>query len=71
VIACQDFGEVERVDAATLPPFSNQSVCAACGNRRGIRVHYSPGSRFINGPHFRRLCPRGAHWDERAATTSA
>jgi hypothetical protein len=52
VIACQDFGDTQRTDAATVPPFDNDSVRAACDNRRGIRVHYSPGSRDIAGPHF-------------------
>lgn len=55
-----------QLDAAELPPFSNDSRCR-CGNRRAIRVHYSPGSRDIVGPHFRRLCPCGAVWNERAA----
>jgi hypothetical protein len=63
VIACQDFGDAQRTDAATLPPFSNHSACGACGNARGIRVHYSPGSRDIAGPHFRRICSAcGAQW---------
>jgi len=69
VMASEDFREVQRKDAATLPPFNNYSVCP-CGNRCEIRVHYSPGSRDINGPHFRRICSAyGARWNERAATS--
>jgi len=31
VIACEDFGDRQRIDPGTLPPFNNASRCAACG----------------------------------------
>ena len=70
-ISCGDYGDTDRVDAATLPPFDNNSRCSACGNRRGIRVHYSPGSREIRGPHFKRLCLCGTQWPERAVSVAS
>jgi hypothetical protein len=63
-IACSDYDEAERIDAATLPPFSNYSRCPVCNQCRA-RVLYAPGSRTIRGPHFRRECPCGAEWFER------
>jgi hypothetical protein len=63
-IACQDYDETERVDAATLPPFSNYSRCPVCKTNRA-RVLYAPGSREVARPHFKRPCPCGFAWYER------
>ena len=51
MVACVDYDEAERIDAATLPPFRNGSRCPACRHDRA-RVCYSPGSAAIRGPHF-------------------
>jgi hypothetical protein len=65
-IACSDYDEAERIDAATLPPFSNASRYPACYSPRA-RVCYSPGSATVRGPHFKRPCLRcGFTWHERA-----
>lgn len=55
------------VDAATLPPFSNQrAVCERCGNRREIRVHFDRGCELARGgDHYHRLCRCGHEWLER------
>jgi hypothetical protein len=34
MIACTDYDEAERIDAATLPPFSNDSRCPVCKQNR-------------------------------------
>lgn len=66
-IQCEDYSG-ERIDPATLPPFRNDSCCAACGSRGPVRVHYAPASATINGPHFKRICGCGNVWYERAAS---
>jgi len=50
-----------RVDVATLPPFSNhRAVCARCGARYEIRVHFDRGCELARGgDHFHRLCRCG------------
>lgn len=67
MIACAEYDEADRIDAATLPPFSNYSRCPAC-NRNRARVCYAPGSRVIRGPHFKRPCPCGFVWYESAVS---
>ena len=63
MIGFDEAAEGARLRAEELPPFRNDSKCAACGNQREIRVHYSPGSRDIDGLHFRRICSAcGARW---------
>jgi len=72
VIACEDFGDRQRIDPGTLPPFNNASRCAACGSRWPIRVLYSPGSASVAGPHFTRECVAcGARWNERSTFASS
>ena len=56
----------DRIDSATLPPFSNTSRCPRCRvTRWGTWVIYCPGCARIVGPHFHRECPCGEKWDER------
>lgn len=48
-----------------LPPFTNdRAICARCGNRRDIRVHFDRGCPFAEGDHYHRLCPCGHEWVE-------
>jgi hypothetical protein len=45
---------------ASLPPFTNQrAICAGCGRRGGIRVHFDRDCARAKGDHFHRLCPCG------------
>ena len=44
-IACVNYDESKRIDAATLPKFQNGSRCPSCGCTRA-RVCYSPGRAF-------------------------
>ena len=55
----------DRIDAATLPEFRNETRCAACNRLWGVWVLYCPGCTTIVGAHFHRRCPCGARWDER------
>jgi len=56
------------ISAATLPLFTNlHPLCARCGGRREIRVHYCPGCRLVRGAHFHRLCPCGERWAEQTS----
>jgi hypothetical protein len=49
-----------------LPPFSNdRAVCAACGARREIRVHFDRSCAAACDDHFHRVCPCGHEWVER------
>ena len=58
------------VDAATLPLFSNmRAVCARCGGRREIRVHYDRDCPLVRGTHFHRLCACGYSWVEQTSET--
>ena len=61
----------EAVDAATLPPFSNQRGCPQCEARYGIRVHFDRDCALASGDHFHRLCRWGHEWAEQARTTAA
>jgi hypothetical protein len=66
MITSQDYpDDGSRLDAATLPPFLNETRCALCRRLEGVRVHYCPGCRKIIGQHYHRLFPCGATWDER------
>ena len=57
-----------RVEAASLPPFSNQrAVCAECGSRREIRVHFDRNCADASGDHFHRVCRCGHQWVERCS----
>jgi len=52
--------------AASLPLFSNTSVCSACGNRREILVHFDRSCAEAVGDHYHRICSRCGHeWVER------
>ena len=56
------------VDAATLPGFSNaRAVCACCGARREIRVHYDRDCALVKGTHFHRICTCGYRWVEQTS----
>jgi len=49
--------DAAQVSAATLPPFSNmRAVCARCGARWGIRVHFDRDCALVRGDHFHRIC---------------
>jgi hypothetical protein len=63
MIRCEDYDKTKRIDAATLPTFSNESRCPSCNQKRARVLR--PGSRRIRGPHFRRACACGAEWCER------
>ena len=59
------------VSAATLPLFTNlRAVCARCGGRREIRIHYCPGCARVRGVHFHRRCKCGAEWAEQTSETA-
>jgi hypothetical protein len=50
---------------ATLPPFSNQHGCPACGAHREIRVHFDRDcAEVTGGDHFHRVCSCGNRWVE-------
>jgi hypothetical protein len=55
------------VDVSMLPAFSNhRAVCARCGARFEIRVHFDRGCELANGgDHYHRLCGCGHEWLER------
>jgi len=55
------------VDAATLPPFTNQRGCARCGARYEIRVHFDRDCELVRGDHFHRVCSCGHRWLERCS----
>ena len=55
------------LDAATLPPFSNQRGCPRCGARYEIRVHFDRDCAEVRGDHFHRLCRCGHRWLERCS----
>jgi hypothetical protein len=56
--------------AATLPLFTNlRAICARCGSRREIRIHYCPGCARVRGAHFHRLCGCGTEWAEQTSET--
>jgi len=61
------------LDAAALPPFSNmRAVCARCGARREIRVHFDRGCEVVRGgSHFHRLCRCGYEWVETCSEAAA
>jgi len=57
-----------QVDAARLPPFTNhRAVCAACGRRFGLRVHFDRDCPLAHGDHFHRVCECGERWLERVS----
>ena len=59
---------MSAANAATLPPFSNhRAVCAACGRRFEIRVHFDRDCRLVRGDHFHRFCRCGYGWIEQMA----
>ena len=67
VLAMPSTATSTPVDVAPLPPFSNhRAVCARCGARFGVRVHFDRGcDRVSGGEHFHRLCNRCGHeWIE-------
>jgi len=54
------------LSAAMLPRFSNlRAVCARCGARWGIRVHFDRDCALVHGDHFHRVCGCGHRWVER------
>lgn len=55
----------DRIDAATLPEFSN-GPCPQCRTRRSGLVAYCPTCRRIGGRHFHMECDCGAKWDVRS-----
>jgi hypothetical protein len=60
------------VEAADLPPFTNQSGrCPRCVGRGPIRVHFDRDCARARGDHFHRLCPCGAEWIERCSAAPA
>jgi len=59
------------VDAADLPPFSNQRArCPRCGGGTPIRVHFDRDCAEARGDHFLRVCPCGHDWVERCSERS-
>ncbi len=55
------------LDAATLPPFSQQRGGPQCGARYELRVHFCRDCALAHGNHFHRVCPRGHRWVERCS----
>jgi hypothetical protein len=56
------------VAASTLPRFSNmRAVCARCGARWGIRMHFDRDCALVRGDHFHRICRCGHRWVERTS----
>jgi len=50
------------------PLFSNdRAVCARCGNRREIRMHFDRGCAGAREDHYHRICRCGHEWVERGA----
>jgi hypothetical protein len=65
-IEIQQDDNPDRIDAATLPPFSNHSRCPACSLKRyGGLLRYCPGCVRIRGAYFHHECPCGGAWEER------
>ena len=53
-------------ETKTLPAFSNvRAVCAVCGNRREIRLHFDRSCPHAQGDLYHRLCPCAHEWVER------
>jgi hypothetical protein len=53
-----------------VPPFWNhRAICAACGGRREMRVHYDRDCAEVIGEHFHRICPCGHEWPEQTSET--
>ena len=56
------------IKADELPPFTNErAVCASCGARGEIRVHFDRSCAQARGDHFHRICRCGYEWLERCS----
>jgi hypothetical protein len=60
-----------QIDAAALPPFSQQRGCPHCGARYEIRVHFDRGCTLARGDHFDRVCRCGHRWAEQISERAA